>query len=218
MSDDEYVDLNQLIGVETESESGESEDEYLPSHITTIRKRKRKESCLQTDPFLEEDPVSKINLVEVPVQIIYNYDMPELKSEQARLLIENPFDLFDFLYTDSINYLYECTSQKYFNAKQREMQDSSDTSFHFNPITLNEIKSFVGAILLMDIYQLPTVEMYFGRGKSILSVQEISSCFTYERFQEIRNILKTECHDKMTQSMCLKLSQLVHYSSHVVVD
>ena len=50
--------------------------------------------------------------------------------------------------------------------------------------------SFCGCILMIDVYILPTIEMYWGKGNSEMALTTMVQSLKHERFTEIRSAFK----------------------------
>ena len=71
---------------------------------------------------------------------------------------------------------------------------------------------------MMDIYQYPTLEMYWGLRGCLQPLQVIVDALSYERFKEIRESLKVENCNVMSQMLCKQVQSVLKMSGHLSVD
>ena len=56
-------------------------------------------------------------------------------------------------------------------------------------VSVNEIKCFIGLLILMGIVQLPRLEMYWQTSSQLISTPSISGVMSRDRFQQIYRFL-----------------------------
>ena len=54
------------------------------------------------------------------------------------------------------------------------------------PLNIQDMKAFIGAVLLTDVYRYPEIKQYWGLGGSINKLKEISESITYNKFWMLR--------------------------------
>lgn len=208
---DEQLDSS---SISTDNQSSDEDyDEQPAVQVAKKRKLDTIRRALTSEPDMQPPLLTKFeDTIWTSVPVEYK----SLMVENLGFPIDDPIQLFLFLFEPSIEYLYQCTS-----SRQREQHAQSvlqGDATAFVPFTKDEIKAFCGAYLLMDIYKLPGLEMYWGRRGSIITIPHITNAFKWERFQEIRNYLTVDNHDLMAQLLCQQIHKLHNASGHFSVD
>ena len=155
MSDDEFLDLDRFLGPETASEE-DSGDEYHVVH-TNARKRSKTSKSGNTLPnTICQQATVPISVNQIELNKIYwlttAKPTPQFKNVEEQMMLA-PNRLFEYLYMGSIEYLCEQTNIKY---QQRVILDiDSGKRASYSPITIDEMKTYCGILMIMDIYDYP---------------------------------------------------------------
>ena len=124
-------------------------------------------------------------------------------------LYDNPYGLFLYLFKDTMNGLCEFNKERYKSFILNIMNTQSESqSVTYRPLSLQDIYRFVGCIYIMDIYDLPLLEMYWGRRGSIVRFDCVANAFSYDRFSQLRHSLGTDDEKKICQNVCVKSRNL----------
>ena len=145
--------INAIIGSETESDSA-SESEYENAPVISKKRKTLSKSANSMETKTANDYLYVIN---GPVWL----KMIEIKP-QFTPLAENTImtDPYKYLFTQSLDYL-----QVQNLAKHRELTNlevATSTNVQFTAITTKDIYSFAGCLLIMDVYPMPSIDMYWG--------------------------------------------------------
>ncbi|XP_043259047.1 piggyBac transposable element-derived protein 4-like [Colletes gigas] len=113
-------------------------------------------------------------------------------TRDAELLIgdvncDDPFSLYQLFVTDSILQLMVDETNKYatqcgFSARRRKHEQC------WEPVTIREIKDFMGILLIMGIVQMPDIRLYWSKD-SIYGNKRIKNTMNRDRFLAILKCL-----------------------------
>ena len=141
-SSDEYSSGadNYAIEMEDSDEDFESEDEV---ELRPLKRQKKDKFTSASTTMLEYE--------EVIVEDIYQLTVPKTKANILLEDVENqsPFKLFMRLFGDGIQYLFDENIQRYSDHVCSLV--SSNRPANFQPLVIQDIRSFFGSLFLMDI-------------------------------------------------------------------
>ena len=208
--------LSDVIGTETESnlESVSSFEDY---QLHAARSAKPKRSTTTKAPKITPTKIDILQLVWLTTpkeSITFKEVSPDI--------MEQPFDLYMYLFRQSLVYLHEHTRIKHHRQIVALMDPSSDAastvSISYTAVSQEEIFGYAGSILLMDLYPMNQLEWYWGRRGSILSVDEITAAFKWPRYQEIKNAITCQDSNSLNRSLCTQIKEVYNPSRHLAVD
>ncbi len=138
----------------------------------------------------------------------------------------SPISIFNYLFDAGIQKLYAKTIIKYRELVQarvdKALENSDNSRPHppllCSPLSLNDIRAFIGAILMMDIYQRPELKNYWGLGKSVNKFKPISDSITYSKFSDIRACIGVEDENYLIQLLCKTSRKLVSSTNELSID
>ncbi len=181
----DFVDLDLLISEETTSEE-DNESAYEESITSNKRVAKTTNSTRKKKGLKGPLPSAKSASIPNTIHDTFDLALPSVDISQADLT--EPLDLFNNIFSASVDYLHEFTLQR---QRQRHIQEvlAGKPETSFKAIGKNKIEAFIGASLLMDLYSLNQLEFYWGRRGSLCELPIIKQAFTYERFALNKSML-----------------------------
>ena len=171
-SEEDIYEFNDLYRDDDPNEDEEEPEEPLPLAGTTTQRSR--ESNSRTPSFLSaaRDSSLAVHRIEIPdiVQVFpIAHSAPDI-IESDTVDYGSPNSTFMGLFEIGIRKIFEATQPRF---KQliidRINNNRSETKqIVYFPLTLKDVKAFMGALYLMDLYKFPEVQQYWGMGGSLI--------------------------------------------------
>jgi len=122
-----------------------------------------------------------------------------------------PLELFSLFYTDEVWDLLVAETNHYAG-------ENFSTSCHarkWKNVTVQQMKAFVGILIMMGILQLPQLEMYWEQDDDILCTPGISALIGRVKFEQILRFLHLANNSHQQPWICQTIQSTdIYYTDH----
>ncbi|XP_040078205.1 piggyBac transposable element-derived protein 4-like isoform X2 [Ixodes scapularis] len=218
------------------AESSESDDtnEQAPKRPKKTYKRKRRSKKTPVQPEADASQNGEVNGIPSPsMDWIAGkpQDIPEKVTEKPPTCSPNlsadssAFDAFTLYFDEEVWTIIVTETNRYADQVGKA---------NWEPLSVSELKAYIGMLILMSIHPLPQVYLYWSSDQ-LFNVKEISRVMTFKRYQQITSCLHLNDNTQQPErtspgyDRCYKVRPLIEAlnknfrkeyspSSHVAVD
>ncbi len=141
-----------------------------------------------------------------------------LKEDDS--IYQSPIGIFNIIFDNATDLLYDYNATRYKQHIMDRIDKCTDTSrrFEFRHLQKQDLRKYIGAVLLMDVYERPELKMYWGYDGSLDKLKPISDNIEYKLFLDIKNSIGIDNKNKLNQIVCQQAAFMIAPTVEMAVD